>query len=291
VGTLSSRSEESKHKTTSSSSFVRTGSLHSIQSIHNQPNPFTNTSPSYPPSSLTKNTYSTFTVQFKKTCRLQKAPRSVVSRHVLADLKNQHITQVTKDPQALNNPKVEKPGTVTSDSLAAESANSGGDFASNTNPSVLSQPSRSSTAANTDTSGATTLQPAPDAEARLAQEGWSESASIKAGRDLDTVGGKPYNTTTGSGVNVGEAPSYVNSNSQAGAKAPHGKNITEGGFDSDAPNASFNNDIGGKNDPGRAALGEFQKTNAETLEDAGMADKNKGSAENSFSALGGDTSS
>ena len=42
---------------------------------------------------------------------------------------------------------------------------------------------------------------------------------------------------------------------------PKGKNVTEGGFDSDAPNASFNTDIGGKDDPGRVALGEMQGEN------------------------------
>lgn len=217
-------------------------------------------------------------------------------------------TKVTNDPQALNDPKVEKPGTVTSDSLAAESAKSGGDFASNTNPSILSQPSASTTANNTDISGATTLEPAPDAEARQAQESWSESAQLNAGRGLGkeagvgptynttggSSGGKPYNTTTGSGANIGTAPSYVAAqqhSSELGGKAvPHGKNITEGGFDSDAPNASFSTDIGSKKDPGRAAVGNFQLRDAEPIEDAGRADKTKGVAGNSFDALGGETS-
>jgi len=41
---------------------------------------------------------------------------------------------------------------------------------------------------------------------------------------------------------------------------PHGKNITEGGFDDDpSKNASFNSDIGTEQDPGRAAVGDMQK--------------------------------
>ncbi|KAL1297399.1 hypothetical protein AAFC00_004934 [Neodothiora populina] len=212
-------------------------------------------------------------------------------------------TKVTKDPQALNDPKVEKPGTVTSDSLAGESAKSGGDFASNTNPSVLNQPSSSTTSNTTDISGATVLDAAPDAEARQAQESWSETSQLNAGIGLGKTAGRgptwapgapapgdgSYNTTTGSGANVGAAPSYVNAGGATGG--PHGKNLTEGGFDSDGPNASFNNDIGGKNDPGRAALGNFQTRAAEPIEDAGMGDKNKGAVSNSFDALGGETSS
>ena len=42
---------------------------------------------------------------------------------------------------------------------------------------------------------------------------------------------------------------------------PKGKNITEGGFDSDpSQNASFNNEIGTENDPGRAAEQKFANT-------------------------------
>lgn len=57
---------------------------------------------------------------------------------------------------------------------------------------------------------------------------------------------------TSGNTNVNAAPGYVSSVSPSGK--PHGKNITEGGFDADdSKNASFNSDIGSKNDPGRAA--------------------------------------
>lgn len=58
-----------------------------------------------------------------------------------------------------------------------------------------------------------------------------------------------------------QAPGYVSSVTSEPAKTgkPKGKNITEGGFESDdTKNASFNSDIGDKNDPGRAAEEQFQ---------------------------------
>ncbi|KAF2838413.1 hypothetical protein M501DRAFT_1032331 [Patellaria atrata CBS 101060] len=200
-------------------------------------------------------------------------------------------TKVTTDPASIRNPVNEGTGVVTSDSLAAESLSSGGDFASG-NPGVAAskQPSKGTTTNNTDTSGATTLGSAPDAEARQAQEGWSESASLKAGGNLGKEGGvgptyntqggsnsgsTPYNTTTGSGTNNGGiAPTGAYSGSadgvleNQGVFAPKGKNITEGDFDSDAPNASFNSEIATKDDPGRAAENKFQRQNAEAGADA-----------------------
>ncbi|KAK8214837.1 hypothetical protein M8818_002420 [Zalaria obscura] len=214
-------------------------------------------------------------------------------------------TKVTKDPQAQNDPKVEGAGTITSDSLAGESLSQGGSFGAGSHVAASKQPSASTTTNNTDTSGATKLDPAPDAEARQASEEWSESAQLNAGKGLgksagvgptyniDSGGGKPYNTTTGSGSNVGVAPNYVNTpaNRVGGSARPHGANISEGGFDSGAPNASFNQDIGGKNDPGRVALNEFQRKDAESGADAGGGPRQAGvTNDGQYSALGGDTS-
>ncbi|KAL9023483.1 MAG: hypothetical protein Q9196_007172 [Gyalolechia fulgens] len=59
------------------------------------------------------------------------------------------------------------------------------------------------------------------------------------------------------------APGYVASvkSDPAQTGKPHGKNITEGGFDSDdSQNVSFNAEIGSKDDPGRAATEQFQTT-------------------------------
>lgn len=167
----------------------------------------------------------------------------------------------------------------------------------------------SSTFANTDTSSARKLSPAPDAAEREAKEAWREvpdEARGVAGQKYpegagdvefagshnadgyaggssaakEEVGGSGY---TPSGMRGGAAPAGSEDDSSAGntesnadaapgyvgsvkseaaqTGKPHGKNITEGGFDSDdSKNASFNAEIGSEDDPGRAAREQFQTT-------------------------------
>lgn len=108
----------------------------------------------------------------------------------------------------------------------------------------------------------------------MAQEDWAEEKKYGSAATSypDAAGGQStalaVEDTTGSyqtgGVTstAGTAPSYVDSQfvDQAG---PKGKNLKEGGFESnDRNNASFTSDIGGKNDPGRAAEASFQRVNA-----------------------------
>ena len=138
------------------------------------------------------------------------------------------------------------------------------------------------------------MQPAPDAEARDASQGWSETSQLNAGRELgsgagptysgantgssaSTGGGQSYSGAAGGssggstgGSSGGSAPNYVNNpaSSMGDDFKPKGQNISEGGFDSSAPNASFNSDIGGKNDPGRAALQGMQRADAQAGGDA-----------------------
>jgi len=215
------------------------------------------------------------------------------------------IYQVTSDP-ASQNPKTESAGTVTSDSLAAESLSSGGSFASG-NAAASAQPSKGFTGNTTDTSGATTLNAAPDAEARQSQEAWSEQGALNAGSGLGKDAGQgstyttpsddaksgadassgEYNTSTGSGTNTGAAPSYVNAGAGIveDSQKPKGQNITEGGFSSDAPNASFNNDIGGKNDPGRLAEQKMQLHTAQSGGDAGGPRQKGVTGDGQFDAL------
>jgi len=182
-----------------------------------------------------------------------------------------HGTKVTDPTQTIN----ESTGAVASDSLAAESTRSGGGFSSNPNSTPLGVSGSNSTFANTNTSGATRLDPASDAETRMAQEDWAEERKVGSGATSypNAAGGQSkalaVEDTTGSyqtGGNTssaGTAPSYVNSQGRD-ESGPHGKNVTEGGFESnDRKNASFNGDIGGKNDPGRAAISGFQRANAE----------------------------
>jgi len=173
----------------------------------------------------------------------------------------------------------ESTGEITSDSLAAESLNQGGDFADG-HAYVSGQKSTGSTAANTDISGATTLSPAPDAEARLATEEWDENANLNAasrglgsnssygesesGYSSKTKG--EYNTTGGTGSvhTVGTAPSGQSRNIDSSSQKPAGSNLQEGGFDEGAPNASYA-EVGSSRDPSRFTENEFERRNAEGL--------------------------
>ena len=73
--------------------------------------------------------------------------------------------QNTTDPRAKQEIR-EGAGAVASDSLAAESVRSGGGFSENRDSEPLAVKGSNSTFANTDTSGATALKPAPSATER-----------------------------------------------------------------------------------------------------------------------------
>jgi len=179
----------------------------------------------------------------------------------------------------------ESTGPVASDSLAAESAREGGGFSDNRDSEPLGVSGPNSTFANTNTSGATRLDPASDAEARLAQDDWAEekklgaaSTSYPTAADGQSKGLAVEDTrgsyqTGGATSNGGTAPSYIDSQ-YVDAGGPRGKNLREGGFESrDRDNASFNSEIGSKNDPGRAAETKFQRINANS---AGVPPQEKG---------------
>lgn len=78
------------------------------------------------------------------------------------------------------------------------------------------------------------------------------------------TGGEEYRAD----ASAGEAPSYVGSVTggfltKAHLK-PKGRNLQEGGFDSDdAQNASFTGEVGTENDPGRAAEQKMQRANVQ----------------------------
>lgn len=84
------------------------------------------------------------------------------------------------------------------------------------------------------------------------------------------------------------APGYVASVQSQPAQTgkPKGKNITEGGFDDDpSNNASFNNEIGTENDPGRQAENDFQR-NAQSASGATGAFQRPGEgSDNQYDAL------
>lgn len=203
-------------------------------------------------------------------------------------LQNRPLTrppsQVTNDPQGTSHPKVESAGTITSDSLAAESLSSNGSFGGKgSHAAASSQPSASSTTNNADTSGARVLQAAPDAEARQALEGWNEEAQLNSARGV-----------LGNGAGSGPPPSssYLAKNNTAdtssgtsGVQHPHGKNISEGNIDANAPNASFNTDIGGKNDPGRQAVNDLARNAQQSAGDAGLPKQKGVSNDGQFDVL------
>jgi hypothetical protein len=89
----------------------------------------------------------------------------------------------------------------------------------------------------------------------------------------------------GTKVNVDKAPTYVNSQYFDAGK-PKGKNITEGHFDGyPGKNASFNQEIGTRKDPGRVAEQEFQRQNANSAYDAAMPRQKGVSNDNDYNAL------
>ncbi|KAI9845358.1 MAG: hypothetical protein M1838_001782 [Thelocarpon superellum] len=186
-----------------------------------------------------------------------------------------HGTKVTSDPERRQNPVNEGPGELTSDSLAAESTRAGGGFAENAGAEPSGVPSKSSTASNTDTSNATALPPAPDAERRgdaAERPAPQLPQDDVAPKHAEAVDGQAYGDGHQSnGKHVPLAPSYVTLDVTNPAKSlkVKGTNLTEGGFDSDdSKNASFNADIGSENDPGRLAEQKFQRASAENTSDA-----------------------
>jgi hypothetical protein len=71
---------------------------------------------------------------------------------------------------------------------------------------------------------------------------------------------------------------------------PHGKNITEvSSFDESAPNASFNNEVGTKNDPANAAIETMQE---KAVPSSGVPGDRKNTIDNDnkYAATGGDAS-
>ncbi|KAF2710000.1 hypothetical protein K504DRAFT_466445 [Pleomassaria siparia CBS 279.74] len=194
-----------------------------------------------------------------------------------------HGQKVTTDPRS-KQVIHESTGLVTSDSLAAESLKGEDGFASdNPHAAASGVPSKATTSNTTDTSNATRLAPAVDAEAREAQEGWSETSQLNASRNINSGGETGF--TTGEEVKGGYAGASDGARTPGDLK-PKGKNITEGGFDSDGPNASFNNaEIGSKKDPGRVAEAKFGLENARSGADAGRAKDTGLTGDSQFDAL------
>ncbi|KAJ5091485.1 hypothetical protein NUU61_006355 [Penicillium alfredii] len=211
-------------------------------------------------------------------------------------------TKVTNDPLASQKPIEEPSGPVTNDSLAAESVRKGGGFSENRGAEPMGVSGAQSTLSNTDTSSATALPSAPVGalrEDRQRQEKYPEALGGQGdfpGAHLPESGytGGPTAAKQQMGLHAGEYPASAKLSGQAAAggssqyyagqapsyttditdgyhhQTPKGKNLREGGFESnDRNNASFNSDIGSKQDPGRAAENKFQRYVAESGLDVG----------------------
>lgn len=163
--------------------------------------------------------------------------------------------------------------------MAAESLKGSGSFGEgNSHAAASKQPSQSTTTNNTDTSSATKLNAAANAEAREAQQGWTEEQQLSAGKGLGKEAGvgPTYATTGGSGSTgssggVPAAPTggYAGSAEQArgpGELKPKGKNITES---SDLEGKGAFPEVGTENDPARVKEHTIQARNALPGEDAG----------------------
>jgi len=209
---------------------------------------------------------------------------------------NPRAPQVSqKDPNLQQEPS----GAIASDSLAAESVQSDGAFADNDNATPMGVKGASSTLANTDTSGATTLPPAADSTDREASDRLDESSDIKGPGGLkysEGTGGQGsfsgqhgeqgysggpsadraaqgYSTgqSSSGGTTSGEdyradaavdpAPTYAGDFRTEGQLKPKGANLTEGGI---PETKTFTGDVGGPHDPGRVAEQGFQNANADT---------------------------
>lgn len=97
--------------------------------------------------------------------------------------------------------------------------------------------------------------------------------------------------TGGSTSNAETAPSYVNNQYVRDNGGPHGKNLKEGGFETEGvENASFGTDIGGENDPGRLAEEKFQKISANNVGMTGSQTKDGTTSDTQYESLERDES-
>jgi len=164
----------------------------------------------------------------------------------------------------------------------------------------MGQPSKGSNTSNTDTSGARTIDPAISKSERGAEDNSSGGQSgLTGAQGLGSSAGGVTYSSAGSGSGTGSSGSSGSGSGSSGSafassgsgenERPKGTNITEGGFDSSAPNASFNSEIGGKNDPGRAALGKMEAANEPGSGGTGRREFGAVSNDGQFDSLG-DTS-
>ncbi|KFY55136.1 hypothetical protein V497_07166, partial [Pseudogymnoascus sp. VKM F-4516 (FW-969)] len=156
-------------------------------------------------------------------------------------------------------PITENPGSIASDSLAAESTNAHGAFSQNKNAEPLGVTGAHSTFANRNTSGAEKLAPTNHASSRADTTDDTQTSSRKMNLQPQPAPGYERENENLLKGNAVPAPGYVDPVLEGSeGSRPKGKNLTEvprgqrfeGG---EGENASFNNEIGTGMDPGREA--------------------------------------
>jgi hypothetical protein len=117
----------------------------------------------------------------------------------------------------------------------------------------------------TDTSAATVLPPAIDAEARQAQEEWDEQAILNRGRQETESTSSAHGTERGNGNGNGNEDDGFD----GGPVKPAGKHLKEDtNMSTRGVNHSGNAEPGSKFDSGRAAWQKVETTNAKSSADA-----------------------
>ncbi|KAK4240210.1 hypothetical protein C8A03DRAFT_13455 [Achaetomium macrosporum] len=186
----------------------------------------------------------------------------------------------------------EGPGNVPEGSLAAESASMGGAFASNPGQeqgqkrSEQSQP-QSSERHQTAHSGTGTQGTAANKTTSLnfenqqSSRGTAEDVSSTAGKqstDLSLENQQAYG---------GAAPTYVSNQRYRDPGGPHGKNLTEGGFEGSGTEGGPLPEPGTIDDPTRAAQSNFRSGMASQGRDAGPRQTQGAGEKTWYTPLGG----
>jgi hypothetical protein len=197
----------------------------------------------------------------------------------------------------------EKPGTVPSESLAAESARTGGAFASN--PGQCGGAEQAQTHAQAPhheggrRAGTGTGTGEGSTAANKATSLGLENAQTARGTSSEAGGyGKPPTDLNleNQAAYGGAAPSYVAAQRYRDEGGPHGKNLTEGGFEGSGTAGGALPEPGSAEDPTRVATRDLKASMGSQGRDAGPRQEGsagegrvrEGEGKTWFTPLGGD---
>ncbi|KAK4194571.1 hypothetical protein QBC40DRAFT_238272 [Triangularia verruculosa] len=152
----------------------------------------------------------------------------------------------------------ESAGTVDPSSLAASSIRSGGAFSENPTNTSPGQPASSaeyySSLSGSSTSGTGTSSNSASLEsAQMSQVPSQSERGQKGGMQAKSTETEESKMVSPEGQG-GKAPTYVENVIHETGGRPHGKNLTEGGFEGSGTEEGAWPEPGSENDPGRAAL-------------------------------------